>query len=164
MLCQKMRSNSGFTLIEVMIVIMIVGLLITTSTPLLATTLRKARTAEAKAGLGAVRRSMRMHYVEYRTYKDPQFRSGRMVTFGRILPLGEEDLNGRYFSAECYRFERVKRRTFRVVCDGSLSEAPGADDVRDVLLYTNQQGDIWLAAPEVPETPLEIAISILGRD
>ena len=140
----KPLRNRGFTLIELMITIMIVGLLVTTSTPLLATTLRKARMTEAKAGLGAARRAMRMYYVENRTYKNQQFTGGREVTFGQILPLKDTDLDGRYFSHECYTFERVKRKTFRIRCDGSASTAPAAEKVAGVVLYINQKGDIWL--------------------
>jgi len=156
------RSNRGFTLTEVMIVIIIAGLLVTTGVPLMSTTLRKARESEAIAGLGAARRAMRMYYVEHHTYKDPQFTSGRKVTFGQILPLKNSDLDGRYFSSECYTFERVKRRTYRIRCDGSLSEAPAADRVADVVLYINQRGDIWRGV-RGEDPPHDFAVPHPGR-
>jgi hypothetical protein len=86
---------------------------------------------------------MRMYYCEHGTYRDPEFRSGRKVTFGRILPLTDTDLEGRYFSSESYTFDRVKRRTYRITCRGSESTAPSADAVAGVTLHINQTGDIW---------------------
>ena len=86
---RKTTSNreSGFTLIELMITIMIVGLLATVVTPMLTNSLERARSSEAMAAMGAIRRAMRMHHVEHGTYRDPQFSEGRKVTFGEILPL-----------------------------------------------------------------------------
>ena len=139
----RLRSRSGFTLIEIMITIMIVGILATAGTPLLASTLDRARNTEAQAALGSIRRAMRIHYIEYGTYKDPQFTAGRKVTFGEILTLRDSDLEGRFFSSECYTFEKVKRRTYRIKCTGSASEAPAAGEVANVILYINQNGDIW---------------------
>jgi prepilin-type N-terminal cleavage/methylation domain-containing protein len=147
----------GFTLIELMIVIAIVGIVASTVTPLMAHVVRKARVTEAKTGLGAVRRAMRMYYVEHQTYRNQQFTRGRVVTFGHILPLKTNDLDGRYFSSECYTFESVRRQTFRIRCDGSSSTAPEASRVEDVVLYINQEGDIWTAVPG-DETPHDIAI------
>ena len=150
-----LRSKSGFTLIEVMITIMIIGILATAGTPLLASSLERARNTEARAALGSIRRAMRMHYIEYGTYRDPQFLAGRKVTFGEILPLKDIDLEGRFFSSECYTFEKVKRRTFRIRCTGSVSEAPAGGEVAGIILYINQHGDIWTGgASDDGPTPL----------
>jgi len=137
------RRQAGFTLIELMIAIMILGVLATAMTPLLTNSIERAKASEATAALGAIRRAMRMYYVEHGTYKDPYFISGRKVTFGDILPLNDSDLEGRYFSSDCYTFDRVRRRTFRIRCRGSASTAPAAGEVAGVTLFINQTGDIW---------------------
>jgi prepilin-type N-terminal cleavage/methylation domain-containing protein len=139
----QVRHQRGFTLIEVMMTIMIAGVLATATTPLVTHSIQKARRTEAMAGLGAVRRAMRMYYIEHGTYKDPQFTPGRKVTFAQILPLTDTDLEGRYFSSDSYTFERVKRRTYRITCRGSDSTAPSADAVAGMTLHINQKGDIW---------------------
>ena len=139
----KLRHQRGFTLIEVMITIMIIGVLASAATPMLTSSIERAKTSEATAALGSIRRAMRMYYVEHGTYKDPQFTAGRKVTFGQILAISDTDLAGRYFSSECYTFVKVKRRTFRIECSGMASTAPAADDVTHVTLYINQRGDIW---------------------
>jgi prepilin-type N-terminal cleavage/methylation domain-containing protein len=137
-------GTRGFTLIEVMITIMIIGVVATAAGPLISQSLEKAKASEARAALGSIRRAMRMHYVEYGTYRDPHFLPGRKVTFGGILPIKDSDLEGRYFSSECYTFEKVKRRTFRIRCTGLDSTAPAGDDVAHLILYINQTGDVWM--------------------
>lgn len=154
----EVRGQRGFTLIELMITIMIVGLLATVGTPMLTDSLERAKSSEARAALGSVRRAMRIHYVEHGTYRDPQFTSGRKVTFGEILALSDLDLEGRYFSSECYTFERVKRRTFRIKCDGSASTAPAAAEVAGVTLFINQRGDIWGGVDSDDDTALSLAV------
>ena len=154
----------GFTLIEVMITVMIIGVLASAATPILTGSIEKAKTSEATAALGSIRRAMRMHYVEYGTYKDPQFTAGRKVTFGSILAISDTDLAGRYFSSECYTFERVKRRTFRIVCTGMASTAPTGGEVAHVVLYINQKGDIWRGGVPDESPDLVLAVPLTGRD
>ncbi len=160
----KLTGQRGFTLIELMITIMIVGLLATVGTPMLTNSLGRAKSSEARAALGSVRRAMRIHYVEHGTYRDPQFTGGRKVTFGEILTLSDFDLEGRYFSSECYTFDRVKRRTFRIRCDGAASTAPAAEEVAGVTLFINQRGDIWAGAGSDDDTALNLAVPMTGDE
>ncbi|MCK4408497.1 MAG: prepilin-type N-terminal cleavage/methylation domain-containing protein, partial [Candidatus Eisenbacteria sp.] len=83
----KLCREKGFTIIQIMIVIMIIGILASAATPLLTNSIERAKISEAKAALGSIRRAMRMHYVEHGTYKDPLFTAGRKVTFGRMLAI-----------------------------------------------------------------------------
>ncbi|MEA3408829.1 MAG: prepilin-type N-terminal cleavage/methylation domain-containing protein [Candidatus Eisenbacteria bacterium] len=160
----ELRRQKGFTLVEVMLTIMIIGVLASTVPPILANSIERAKTAEATAALGSIRRAMRMHYVEYGTYKNPQFMAGRKVTFGRILTVTDTDLEGRYFSSDCYTFERVKRRTFRIKCKGAASSAPAADGVANVTLYINQIGDIWRGGASDDGPILRLAVPAAGRN
>ncbi|MFH1689054.1 MAG: prepilin-type N-terminal cleavage/methylation domain-containing protein [Candidatus Eisenbacteria bacterium] len=159
----KLSGQRGFTLIELMITIMIVGLLATVGMPMLTSSFERAKSSEARAALGSIRRAMRMHYVEHGTYKDPQFTSGRKATFGGILTLSDVDLEGRYFSSECYTFDRMKRRTFRIKCDGAASTAPAASEVADVTLFINQRGDVWVGVGSDDGTALRLAVPLPGR-
>lgn len=158
------RRQRGFTLIEVMLTVMIIGVLASAATPILTNSIQRARASEATAALGSIRRAMRMHYVEHGTYKDPYFTAGRKVTFGGILAVSDTDLTGRYFSSECYTFEKVKRRTFRIMCSGMASTAPAGGEVAHVILYVNQMGDIWRGGAPDDGPDLHLAVPLVGRD
>lgn len=160
----ELSRQRGFTLIEVMITIMIIGVLASAATPMLTNSVERARATEATAALGSIRRALRMYYVEHGTYKDPQFTAGRKVTFGRILAISDTDLEGRYFSSECYTFVKVKRRTFRIVCSGMASTAPAAGDVAHVILYINQKGDIWRGGAPDDGPNVHLAVPLVDDD
>ena len=49
-------QNKGFTLIELLIVVVIVGILALAAIPLIASNTEEARSSEARAALGAMRR------------------------------------------------------------------------------------------------------------
>ena len=159
----RLRGRRGFTLIELMITIMIFGLLATAGTPLLAGAMERARVSEATAAMGSIRRAMRMYYVEHGTYRNPNFLCDRKVTFGGILPLTDGDLEGRYFSSDCYTFEKAKRRTFRIKCSGAESTAPAGREVAEIVMFINQHGDIWYSLSAEDGDPLQV-LAVATRD
>lgn len=59
-----MLTRKGFTLLEVLIVVIIVGLLAAIALPQYANTLKKAKAGEAYANLGAIRTSMDRYYYD----------------------------------------------------------------------------------------------------
>ena len=63
--------KKGFTLIEVLIVVIILGILATLAIPQFNSMVNRARLAEAWAGLGAVRTAQAVYYMEdATTYAD----------------------------------------------------------------------------------------------
>jgi len=67
---EKKRSRSGFTLIELMTVVIIVGILAIVAIPLYKTHLNKARASEGAALLGTVLTAERVYFSEKGTYTD----------------------------------------------------------------------------------------------
>lgn len=66
---RKLRGNSkGFTLIELMIVVAIIGILAAIAIPNFLKYQCKARQSEAKSNLGAIRVNEEAYYAEYDTY------------------------------------------------------------------------------------------------
>lgn len=63
-----MRRRKGFTLIEVLIVIIILGILATLAIPQFGKMTKRARMAEAWAALGAVRTAEAVYYMEEDNY------------------------------------------------------------------------------------------------
>jgi prepilin-type N-terminal cleavage/methylation domain-containing protein len=63
-----MFCKRGFTLIEVLIVVIILGILATLSVPQVTTMVRRARLAEAWTALGTVKSSLALYHLERGTY------------------------------------------------------------------------------------------------
>jgi type IV pilus assembly protein PilA len=64
----KLRNKKGFTLIELMIVVAIIGILSAIAIPNFVNFRYKAKTSEAKANLGAIRSCQEAYKAETETY------------------------------------------------------------------------------------------------
>lgn len=60
--------KKGFTLIEVLIVVIILGILATLAIPQFGKMVKRARLAEAWAGLGGIRTAQAVYYMEWNAY------------------------------------------------------------------------------------------------
>ncbi len=63
-----MTTKKGFTLIEVLIVVIILGILATLAVPQFTRMISRARMAEAWAGLGTVRTAQALYWAEKSAY------------------------------------------------------------------------------------------------
>ncbi|MDT8300390.1 MAG: type II secretion system protein [Sedimentisphaerales bacterium] len=93
----KKRERRGFTLIELMVVILIVGILAAVAVPILRGRIEQAKWSEAAATAGAVKTAVRAYYAENPTVAGAW--SGQAVS-GVATTLGFQagDLTGRYFT------------------------------------------------------------------
>ncbi len=64
------QDQQGFTLIELMVVVVVVGILATLAGVTYGRYLKKARTVEAQSMLGAIADKQLAYYVEYSKYTD----------------------------------------------------------------------------------------------
>lgn len=139
------RNQRGFTLVELMIVVIIVGILAAVAIPMYQGATERAKASEAVAALGTIRGAMRVYYAEHATYVDPAFTLGAQVTNGSVLDVSDNDLLGRYFSSPCYTFLVVPTATtFTLQCNGGDigNVAPYATEVSGIIRTINEQGDI----------------------
>ncbi len=137
------RREAGFTLIELMIVVMVVGVLAAVAIPLYQVVPERSMGTEATAALGLIKDAMRLYHAEFGTYANPSFTDGALVTAGGVLAVKPIDLEGRHFSEECYTFDGAPTaNTFTVKCDGDQSTAPHGGDVAGVLKTVDQAGAI----------------------
>jgi type IV pilus assembly protein PilA len=65
---QKMRNRKGFTLVELMIVVAIIGILAAIAIPNFLQFRMKAKTSEAKSNLGAIRTTEVAYFAEWNFY------------------------------------------------------------------------------------------------
>ena len=95
-----MRKNKGFTLIELMVVILIVAILAAVLAPMLTGRIRQAKWSEGKAGAGTIATALRAFYAEnegWVTGTGGQTYAGGTGNFA-LIGITSADLDGKYFS------------------------------------------------------------------
>ena len=118
-----MKSKStGFTLIELMVVILIVSVLAAATVPLMRGKIDRSKWTEANAAAGSIRTAMKTYFMN----------TGNTVTGSldntsvqQALGIQSGDLKGSYFSASDYTIDSVSTDGIAVVtATGSQSNAP----------------------------------------
>ena len=137
------KNQGGFTLVELMIVVIIVGILAAVAIPMYQGATERAKASEAVAALGTIRGAMRVYYAEHGTYVNASFTDGAQVTNGSVLDVSDTDLLGRYFSSECYTFDGVPTaNAYSIECLGSASTATYASEVASITRSIDQNGTV----------------------
>ena len=115
-------KRAGFTLIELMVVILIVAVLAAAAVPLMQGKVDRSKWTEANAAAGAIRSAVKLYFVE----------TGNIVT-GNLtdasvqasLKMRDADLTGAYFVPSDYEIDSVSTEGVAVVTvTGSQTNAP----------------------------------------
>ena len=93
-----MNDKRGFTLVELMITIVIVGVLATVAIPLYKANVKRAKASEADATMGSIRTSLRVYYAENTAYPI-RASYGPVHTMSDSIDIDSLDLVGKYFPA-----------------------------------------------------------------
>jgi prepilin-type N-terminal cleavage/methylation domain-containing protein len=99
-----MERKRGFTLIELMVVILIVSILAGVAIPLMQGRIDSAKWSEANATAGTIRTAVRAYYAEHGTAPTGELNAGTTMT---DLGFDTADLTGTYFSAANYSITSV---------------------------------------------------------
>ena len=98
----KMKSRKGFTLGELMVVILIVGILAAVAIPLMQGRIDKAKWAEANASAGTIRTAVRAYCAETSDAVAVTNVEGHTLASGdaalALLGFSDTDLEGTYFA------------------------------------------------------------------
>ena len=97
------RNQKGFTLVELMIVIVIVGILAAVAVPIYTANIKKAKMSECDAALGTIRTALRVYHAAHDPAPAyPTAVAGTQVSVVSGLDIDAADLDGKYFSAANY--------------------------------------------------------------
>jgi type IV pilus assembly protein PilA len=113
-----MMNRKGFTLIELMVVIFIVGILAAVAIPIMRGRIDSAKWSEAKAAMGSIRTAARAFGAE----KGPSYGYAAGVTLTDLCfdPTGA-DLDGKYFSHQAYVLTFAAYDTYTIVATAANS-------------------------------------------
>ena len=131
-----MRSKKGFTLIELMVVVLIVAILAAVAIPILRGRIDAAKWSEGKAGAGTIATALRAYAAEGR---DPNLVEGNLT----LLGFADGDLDGTYFKDECYTGFTVEgpySYTISVDATQGTTDYPKTAPTTRTLTVVNGQG------------------------
>jgi prepilin-type N-terminal cleavage/methylation domain len=104
----------GFSLVELMIVIVIIGVLAGAAVPIYQHNLEVAKRAEAVAGIGTVRTQLRMYYGRYASY--PIRDSFTKVIGDDWNDINKGELTGKYFQDKNFKYRSYDGIEYRIKC------------------------------------------------
>ncbi|MEN6426402.1 MAG: prepilin-type N-terminal cleavage/methylation domain-containing protein [Phycisphaerales bacterium] len=89
-----MKSNKGFTMVELMVVVLIVGILAAVAVPLMSGRIDSSKWSEAKAAMGTIASAVRAYAAE----------KGTFATTPSLSDIGisNNELDGTYFTYGAY--------------------------------------------------------------
>lgn len=121
-----MKSRKGFTLIELMVVIFIVGILAAVAIPIMRGRIDSAKWSEGKAAAGSIRTAARAFCAEKGSLYTYPGTTLAELGFNITAAVAGGDLDGKYFSDDCYgiAFTGYDLYTVTVTAASSLCAEP----------------------------------------
>ncbi|MCG8608685.1 prepilin-type N-terminal cleavage/methylation domain-containing protein [bacterium] len=113
-------DRHGFTLVELMITVVIVGILAAVAVPIYQANVKRAKASEADAALGSVRTALRVYYAENGSYPT-------QATYKRVdsisVDISSSDLDGTYFNISDYTYKSTDGVNYTIRATGSGSQS-----------------------------------------
>ncbi len=121
-----MNSKKGFTLVELMVVILIVGILAAVAIPLMQGRIDKAKWSEANATAGTIRTAVRAYTAETSLLTAQGLIGTNLAGGSTLLGFSANDLEGTYFASADYTITDVDVSGIAeiTVANGTNGDAP----------------------------------------
>ncbi len=116
----RKKKENGFTLVELMITVVIVGILAAVAVPIYQANVKRAKASEADAALGTVRTGLRVYFAENNAYPIKASYT-RVDSIG--IDIASTDLNGTYFSIGDYKYQSADGVSYTIRATGAGAQA-----------------------------------------
>ena len=142
-----MKSRKGFTLIELMVVILIVGILAAVAIPILRGRIDAAKWSEGKAMMGSIGTSIRAYAAEKATAADVGALPGAFAVWGSLLGFLAEDFNGTYFTSANFTITSASYVPATGVLAFLITANATGTGINSPSTVTLNQDGVWVSTP-----------------
>ena len=136
-----MTSRKGFTLIELMVVVFIVGILAAVAIPIMRGRIDAAKWSEGRAAMGSIRTAARAFSAEHGPGYAYAITGGaglRTLGFSmRTQGDAVSDLDGKYFTEEAYNISMLAYDVYTITCTAASSTSGDRPAVPAVVTLDN---------------------------
>lgn len=135
------NTRRGFTLVEVMAVVLIVGVLVTIAIPMMKGHTDASKWSEAKTAMGTIASALQIYGVEKGSFSG----APSCAEIGIL----NSDLDGTYFSHEAYAITSASasagRTSYVITCTAAASSRPDAPTDPAIMTLTCNSGNGYQA-------------------
>ena len=136
-----MRSSKGFTMVELMVVVLIVGILAAVAVPLMSGRIDSSKWSEAKAAMGTIASALRSYAAEKGSFSS----APTLADIG----LSNNDLDGTYFTHQAYAITSASAASgqvsFVITCTAASSTRSGKPSAPATMTLTSNATNSYVA-------------------
>ncbi len=141
-----MKDRKGFTLIELMVVVLIVGILAAVAVPILRGRVDSAKWSEGKAMMGSIATSIRAYAAERNKAADVAAINGAFAKWGTELGFLAADLDATYFDSTNFTIADAAYTPATGVLKFTVTATKGATINSPATVKLDQDG-VWTVTP-----------------